>query len=52
MVSPQTQSRNNKIKLLKETISLASDLLATNKHILDDLDTRNLKKIVAWLKTE
>jgi len=51
MVSPQTQSRDNKRKMLKEIIDHAIDLLAGSKERLDSVDSRNIKKIVSALET-
>ena len=50
MTSPQTKSRENKIKMFKESIGLLSDLLTVNKSQLDGIDSRNIKNIVATLK--
>lgn len=51
MTSPQTKSRENKIKMFKESIGLLSDLLTMNKSHLDRIDTRNIKKIVSEIKS-
>ncbi len=51
MTSPQTLSRENKIKLFKEGLALIADILTKNKSELDSIDSRHIKKIVATLET-
>lgn len=50
MTSPQTLSRDNKIRMFKESISLLVDLLTNKKEKLDRIDSRNIKNIVDELK--
>lgn len=51
MASPQTKSRENKIANLKQAMLLIADLLTANKTVLDGMDYRHIKKIVAQLLT-
>lgn len=51
MVSPQTQSRQNKIEGIKKIGSLAMDLLTISKTDLNRIDYRSIKKCVATLES-
>ncbi len=51
MTSPQTLSRNNKMRMLREIVDYSIDLLTGTKEHLDSIDSRNIKKIVSTLKT-
>jgi hypothetical protein len=51
MTSPQTLSRENKVKMFKELLSLIGELLTMDKGELDSIDSRTIKKIVAQLET-
>ncbi|MBI2084673.1 MAG: hypothetical protein HYT70_03640 [Candidatus Aenigmarchaeota archaeon] len=51
MTSPQTKSRENKVRMFKEAITVLADLLTMNKSQLDKIDSRNIKKIVDEFKS-
>lgn len=50
MPSPQTLSRENKIRMLKKAILYITELLTMNKSGLDSIDSRYIKKIVVQLE--